>query len=91
MRYNVGIKASAIKNLEKLPIEIQNKLRSIISSFEINPRPVGVKKLKTYSNLWRVRMGDYRIIYHIRDDKLIVLVVAVGARENIYKVFRGSR
>ena len=78
LKYKIEIKASAARTLEKMPIGMQNKLRKIIASLGITPRPVGMKKLKAHPNLLRLRVGDYRIIYHIMDDKLVVLVVAVG-------------
>ncbi len=50
-----------------------------------NPRPKGVKKLTGLDNLYRIRAGDYRIVYQIRDDRLIVLVVRIGHRKDVYR------
>ncbi|MEL6710646.1 MAG: type II toxin-antitoxin system RelE/ParE family toxin [Pseudomonadota bacterium] len=51
------------------------------------PRPVGAKKL-TGRKAWRIRIGNYRVIYEIYDEKLVVLVVAAGNRKQIYKIMR---
>jgi mRNA interferase RelE/StbE len=50
-----------------------------------NPRPAGAKKLKGSSELWRVRAGDYRVIYSIHDDVLLILVVKIGHRGDVYR------
>ena len=50
-----------------------------------NPRPKGVKKLSGPDDLYRIRVGDYRIVYQIHDDRLIVLVVRIGHRKDVYR------
>ena len=50
-----------------------------------NPRPQGVKKLRDGDNLYRLRVGDYRVIYQIQEKRLIVLVIAVGHRAEVYR------
>jgi mRNA interferase RelE/StbE len=50
-----------------------------------NPRPTTVKKLAAEENLYRIRVGDYRVVYQIRDKELIVLVVKIGHRREIYR------
>ncbi len=49
-----------------------------------NPRPHGSKKLKGFENSYRIRVGDYRVIYEVHDDVLLVLIMKVGPRRNIY-------
>jgi mRNA interferase RelE/StbE len=56
-----------------------------IDALAKNPRPSGMKKLEGEDNLYRIGVGDYHIIYQIEDDKLIVLVVKIGDRKEIYK------
>ncbi len=51
----------------------------------VNPRPKGVKKLSGLDDLYRIRVGDYRIVYQIHDDRLIVLVVRIGHRKDVYR------
>jgi mRNA interferase RelE/StbE len=83
--YAIELKKSALKALKKLPREISKILAKEIDSLEKDPRPHGVKKLEGNDNLYRIRKGDYRIIYQIQDKKLIVLVVLIGNRREIYR------
>ncbi|MET7255481.1 type II toxin-antitoxin system RelE family toxin [Dyadobacter fermentans] len=57
----------------------------VIDSLTANPRPSGVKKLENYKNSYRVRVGQYRIIYEIEDHQLIVEVIKVGNRKEVYR------
>jgi mRNA interferase RelE/StbE len=83
-RYSVFFSKRAEKDLKQLPAAVVERIVPVIVSLELNPRPIGCKKLKGYSNLWRVRVGDYRIIYSIEDTILLVDVRAVGDRKDIY-------
>ena len=83
--YNIEIKKSATKELSKLP---KNDLKRIIENIQelsINPRPDGCKKLSG-DEKYRIRVGNYRILYSIEDDILIVYVVKVGHRKDVYKM-----
>ncbi|EJO71217.1 type II toxin-antitoxin system RelE family toxin [Leptospira kirschneri] len=82
--YSVLLSKSAIKQLDKLPDNIAYSLIKIIEDLAKNPRPQGSKKLKG-RNGFRIRKGNYRIIYEIFDQKLIVEVIAIGDRKEIYK------
>ena len=59
-----------------------------IDSLVENPRPQGIKKLAGEEDLYRLRVGDYRVIYQIQEKRLIVLVVGVGHRADVYRVVR---
>lgn len=83
-KYKVVIAKSAEKELANLPIEVILKIREKVSALANNPRPDGCKKLKGYKDLYRIRIGDYRVIYSIQDNILTVTVVAVGNRKDIY-------
>jgi mRNA interferase RelE/StbE len=83
-RYTVVLTQTAEKELQSLPVRMIEKIVRVLKSFEENPRPPGCKKLKGYKNLWRVRVGDYRIIYAIEDIILLVDVREVGHRKDIY-------
>lgn len=83
-RYSVVFSKRAEKDLEKLPSHVVQKIVPVVVAFGDNPRPVGCKKLKGYENLWRVRVGNYRIIYSIDDAVLIVDVREIGDRKDIY-------
>lgn len=81
--YTVIITKTVQKTLSKLPDRVASKLETAMLSLEANPRPIGCKKLKG-REAYRIREGDYRIIYEIEDKILLVLVVDVGHRKNIY-------
>ena len=83
--YEVLLSRAARKQLNILPVFIQNKIIEDITDLSFNPRPVACKKLKGYKNAWRIRAGDYRIIYEIEDQVLRVLVIAIGHRKDIYE------
>ena len=83
--YNVIVKASAKKELATLPKPIIARLITAIESLAIDPRPNGVRKLTGTQDLYRVRVADYRIVYRIEDDKLIIEVVRVAHRKDVYQ------
>lgn len=84
-RYEVQLTPSALRSLRKLQRPIQVRVAHAIDSLAVNPRPPGTTKLSGEDELYRVRVGDYRIIYSIEDRVLIVLVVAIGHRRDIYR------
>lgn len=83
--YEVLLSKAARKQLAALPGFIHNKIIEDISQLSFEPRPIGCKKLKGYKKTYRIRAGDYRIIYEIEDKILRILVVAIGHRKNIYE------
>ena len=85
MAYEIIIKPSAEKSFSKLEKSQQIKIIKAIENLTINPRPQGFKKLKSLAELYRIRVGDYRIIYSIDDNVLIITIVKIGHRKEIYK------
>ena len=86
MNYQLRIKSSAKKELKRLPRSLLIRIKSAFDKLSKNPRPKGVIKLKTnLANLYRIRIGDYRIVYEIQDHILIIIVISVGHRREIYK------
>lgn len=83
-RYTVVVSQTAEKELHRLPTRTVEKIVGVLKSLEENPRPVGCKKLKGYKSLWRVRVGDYRIVYAVDDVILLVDIREVGHRKDIY-------
>jgi mRNA interferase RelE/StbE len=83
MRYSVSVLPPAAKQLAKLDPQIRKRVDHAITALADNPRPTGSKKLVGV-DAWRIRVGDWRIIYQIHDDRLIVLVVRVGHRRDVY-------
>jgi mRNA interferase RelE/StbE len=85
MNYAILFKESARKELYQLPDKILKKISLAIDLLAENPRPFGVKKLKGKGeNLWRLRVGDYRVIYLIDDVVRIVNIRKIGNRREVY-------
>lgn len=82
--YTVVLTQTAEKELYRLPSKAVEKIIIVLRSLEENPRPSGCKKLKGNKNLWRVRVGDYRIIYVIEEVIMLVDVREIGRRKDIY-------
>ena len=82
--YKIKIKQSAKKELLKLPKRELQKVTNKILSLSENPRPSGVEKLSG-DDKYRIRQGNYRIIYSIHDEQLIITVVKIGHRRDIYR------
>jgi mRNA interferase RelE/StbE len=85
--YEIQILPAAQKELDALPKNIRRQVDRHITQLSQNPRPPHAKALKgkQFAGLYRVRSGDYRIIYQIKSDRLIVLIVKVGNRRDIYE------
>jgi len=84
MRYAVFIHPAATSQIAKLDPPIAKRVTRAISALADDPRPPSSKKL-VGADAWRIRIGDWRVIYQIRDEKLTVLVVRVGHRRDIYE------
>ncbi|MBE6482003.1 MULTISPECIES: type II toxin-antitoxin system RelE/ParE family toxin [unclassified Actinomyces] len=85
MSYRVELSPAAAKQLRKLDAPARRRVRAAIDLLAQTPRPPGAKKLVGGDGEWRVRTGSYRIIYEIADDVLLVLVLTVGHRREIYR------
>ena len=84
MKFQVILSKSVQKELDRLPDEIANRILARLAGLETNPRPADVKKLKG-RDAWRIRIGDYRVIYEIHDRVLQIIVITVGHRREIYR------
>lgn len=87
MFYRVEIERSAARELAHLELAVRRRVGQKIQSLATDPRPRGAKKLKGSGAppLWRVRTGHYRIVYEILDDVLVVVVITVGHRREVYR------
>ena len=81
--YSIEIKKSASKEIAKLPKTILSRILEKIRLLESDPRPTGCKKLSA-DEKYRIRVGNYRVLYEIVDDRLIVYVVKVSHRKDVY-------
>jgi mRNA interferase RelE/StbE len=83
--YRIELDRVVHRTLRRLPKDIVGRLQLAIDALAENPRPVGYKRLQTTQELYRIRVSDWRIIYRIHDDILVVVVVRVGARGDVYR------
>ena len=83
--YKVVFSKSAKKDLEKVNSIYLASIESHIKKLSDNPRPFGYVKLVGYENYYRIRIGIYRVIYSIKDDMLVVEVIKIDHRKNVYK------
>ena len=84
MSYQISIERSAQKSLTKIPKVDQDRIIQLIQSLIDNPRPTGCKKLSG-REAWRIRIGNYRVIYEINDKNSEILIVVIRHRRDVYR------
>jgi len=85
MSYKLIIKPSALNEINSLPALFQDRIINAIDDLPTNPRPSGCKKLFGSKNRWRLRIGDYRILYKLGDSLKEVYVYRVAHRKDVYR------
>jgi mRNA interferase RelE/StbE len=85
MKYQIQITPAAQKAIQKLTATARGRVQDAIEKLADQPRPPGVKKLHGLENTYRIRVGSFRVVYQIFDANLIVLVIDVGDRKDIYR------
>jgi mRNA interferase RelE/StbE len=85
VRYRIEFRPAAERSFLKLPLSVRIRLQPQIEGLAAEPRPPGAKKLAGSRDRWRIRVGDYRVIYAIHSEVLRVLVLAVGHRREVYR------
>ena len=85
MKYSVRIAPAAERRLRKFDPQVRRRIQAAIDLLAANPRPPKATQLVGGAGEWRVRTGDYRIIYEIHDDQVLVLILRVGHRRDIYE------
>ncbi|MCP2727465.1 type II toxin-antitoxin system RelE family toxin [Limnofasciculus baicalensis] len=85
MNYTIEISSLATRQIKKLPSETQIQVLATLAALAQKPRPDGVTKMKGEDNTYRLRVKNYRIVYEILDEQLIVLIVKVGHRREVYR------
>ncbi|MFH1006729.1 MAG: type II toxin-antitoxin system RelE/ParE family toxin [Candidatus Latescibacterota bacterium] len=83
--YVITFAQSARKELERLNTNTVSRIFPKIEALAQNPRPHGLRKLRGFDSLWRIRIGDYRIIYKIHDNQMVIDIVAVRHRSQVYR------
>ncbi|HUU13950.1 MAG TPA: type II toxin-antitoxin system RelE/ParE family toxin [Terriglobia bacterium] len=86
--YSVSLLPAARRDLRRLPPEVHNRIAAAITRLENNPRPPGCKKLVGFENEWRLRAGDYRVLYLIDDAAKRVTIARVAHRREAYRSMR---
>jgi mRNA interferase RelE/StbE len=86
--YQVKVAEEAAKFIRKQDKHIQRQIINNIRGLTQNPRPQGCKKLQGYKELYRIRSGNYRVVYTIREKMLLVFVVRVAHRKDVYRHLR---
>lgn len=84
-RYDVELSPAAERSLRKLDRAVQTRILKVLSLLRDTPRPSAAKPLVGHPGLLRVRTGDYRIIYRIENQRLLVLIVTIGHRREVYR------
>jgi mRNA interferase RelE/StbE len=87
MAYTVEVAPAAERQLKALPKPIRTPIGRRIDKLADNPRPHGIEKITGEDDLYRVRTGDYRILYKINDQEILILVVKIGDRKEVYRRF----
>ncbi|MBN1915691.1 type II toxin-antitoxin system RelE/ParE family toxin [Candidatus Dojkabacteria bacterium] len=85
MKYPIKFTRSAIKEAKKLPISIWKRIKLEIYELSDSPIPSSSKRLNGYKNVYRIRIGSYRVIYELKHEIKIVLIVKIGHRRDIYR------
>lgn len=85
MTYRVTVAPAALRQLRKLDPPVRRRIQAVLELLSVDPRPPSATQLVGGTGEWRVRTGDYRVVYEIADDELLVLVLRAGHRREIYR------
>ena len=84
-RYTVRFASTATRDFRRLPVQIQDRVRFAIRRLAVNPRPPGVRKISGNLGDYRIRVGQYRVLYDINDVEILVYIVRIGHRREVYR------
>ena len=85
VEYVVEVKPSARKELESLPDNVLARVIRRLESLSLNPKPTGCKKVKGYKDQWRIRVGDWRVLYMFDDTAKLVSITCIAHRREVYR------
>ncbi|HTR65125.1 MAG TPA: type II toxin-antitoxin system RelE/ParE family toxin [Terriglobales bacterium] len=85
MQYSIEFAASALRELRALDRPIQRRISAKIEGLRENPFPPGVRKFQGEKDHWRIRIGDYRIIYRVEKQRVVIVIVRIGHRREVYR------
>ena len=85
MAYEIRVSRPVEREVRALPQQVRDRLRSAVRELAENPRPAGCEKLAGTNDRYRIRVGDYRVVYEINDDEQQILVETVRHRRDVYR------
>ncbi len=85
MRYSIEFQPAARRALDNLPRTIQVRIGHALNALAEQAHPPGAKKLSGKHDIWRLRVGDYRVVYTIEKGRLVILVLKLGHRRDVYR------
>ena len=85
MSYTVSLRPAAERNRRRIPEDIRKRINRRLLSLEQDPRPPGVEKLRGRPNSWRIRVGEYRVLYEIEEATNRVIVFRIDHRRDVYR------
>jgi mRNA interferase RelE/StbE len=83
--YRIEVSATAERQIRKLPRADQTRVVRVIQALAADPHPTGCRKLSGYDDVFRVRIGRYRVLYSIEGRRLVIIILKVGDRKDIYR------
>ena len=84
-RYSIRFVESAARSLKKLPSNMQVRIAAKIEALADDPYPPGARKMRGDEHAYRIRIGDYRVVYDVLEDVIVVLVLRIGHRREVYR------
>jgi len=85
MAYEIEVIRSAAREIRRLDSRVRRRVLAKIESLKADPRPADCPKLTGSEDLWRVRVGDYRVVYTIQDERLVVVIIRARHRRDVYR------
>ena len=83
--YSIEISRTAEKQLKKLPKDEQQRVATAITALGLDPYPQGSRKLMGYDDVFRIRIGRYRVLYSVSAQKLLIIILKIGHRKDVYR------
>jgi mRNA interferase RelE/StbE len=83
--YSIRFVESAARSLKKLPVRPRLRIAARIEALADNPYPPGTRKMAGEEHAYRIRIGDYRVVYDVLEDVIVVLVLRIGHRKDVYR------
>ncbi|MFH0770323.1 MAG: type II toxin-antitoxin system mRNA interferase toxin, RelE/StbE family [Candidatus Peregrinibacteria bacterium] len=83
--FGIVLKQSVLKEIRRIPVIMLERIRSHIAALAENPFPAGVEKIQGYDDCYRIRVGQYRVVYQVSDAIHIITIIRIGHRREVYR------